>query len=759
MIRMIKSELAKIWRGKTFWIIIVIGISINLGYMQFGQKMGTMFNQYEQEEIDDDIISPSAYKKFDIELTGKKEKAEFIENYYKDVMGLAMIEEVQNYQASDSELSNKMAEQIMKENADEYAKYLTKWKEKDYKLYTDNILDEEKFAKEIYEKYYQTKDYGGYLEKILEQEEEKLGISIFSNSENKDNFSEKVIRKTAQKYKKLYGIETDFYSYKWVEVLTSNDVPDILILLILFIISMHLIFEEKKKNLFSIIRATPRGRESCMISKMVAVFISTFGVALIMYGITVIYICVNYGMSGLNGTIQSVSQFISCPYHLRIWEFFLIFFFIKCIVYFVIALLILFVSLLSANYMVPFSVGIVFVLINILMYFNFSTVGKYNIIHFLNMWSNIKFENILGDYVLLNVKDSPVSVINLILAILFFLACVLVLGNIILFKQFKKVPQYSIKLKMKKVNWNFIAKTKRIYNRLFAYEAYKIYIISGCILVIAIFAFVMIISGKNTNCYLTPNQMSYKLQMQELEGELTDEKREIVLEKKKYYDDILKQLGQLEKQYEQGKLGEEQYENIKLSLEGKLSLYSAFQRVYERYEYVNSHPNAKLVYEDGYKKLIGKMDNWYMNWLFLMLIVLIIIQSTVFTLDKERGMEKLIRATIKGRKNVTLSKMTIGITNTIIVYLCFVLRNLYISNKFYGTNMWSASLCNIKGFENVPALIPIGGAVVLIGIAVLALLILFSIGIMFLAKKVGNAIGAIVIEAIVVVVIYLMINI
>lgn len=317
MIRMIKSELAKIWRGKTFWIIIVIGISINLGYMQFGQKMGTMFNQYEQEEIDDDIISPSAYKKFDVELTGKKEKAEFIENYYKDVMGLAMIEEVQNYQASDSELSNKMAEQIMKENADEYAKYLTKWKEKDYKLYTDNILDEEKFAKEIYEKYYQTKDYGGYLEKILEQEEEKLGISIFSNSENKDNFSEKVIRKTAQKYKKLYGIETDFYSYKWVEVLTSNDVPDILILLILFIISMHLIFEEKKKNLFSIIRATPRGRESCMISKMVAVFISTFGVALIMYGITVIYICVNYGMSGLNGTIQSVSQFISCPYHLR----------------------------------------------------------------------------------------------------------------------------------------------------------------------------------------------------------------------------------------------------------------------------------------------------------------------------------------------------------------------------------------------------------------------------------------------------------
>lgn len=757
MTRMIKSELAKIWRGKTFWIIIVIGISINLGYMQFGQKMGNMYSQGEQEELSDDsLISPSAYKKFDVELAEKIEKADFIENYYKDVMGLSMIEEIQNYQASNNEFSNKMAEQIIKENADEYGKYLTKWKDKNYKLYTNNILEEQEFAKEIYEKYSQTKDYGGYLDEILEEEEEKLGISIFSNSEDKDSFSEKVIRKTAQKYKKLYGIETDFYSYKWVEALTSNDMPDILILLILFIISMYLIFEEKKKNLFSIIRATPKGRETCMITKIVAVFISTFGVALLMYGITVIYVGVNYGMSGLNATIQSVPQFISCPYHLRIWEFFLISFLIKCIVYFVIELLILFVSLISANYMIPFSVGTIFVLINIVMYFYFSTVGKYNIIHFLNIWSNIKFENILGDYVLLNVKDSPVSAISLTLTILFLLVFVFVLGNIILFKRLKKVPQYSVK---RKINWNFVPKRKRIYNRLFEYEAYKIYFISGCALVIVIFASVMMISGRNTKCYLTPNQMSYKLQMQDLEGELTDKKRESILEKKKYYDDIFKQLEQLEKQYEQGKLGEEQYEDVKLSLEGKLSLYSAFQRVYERYEYVNSHPNAKFVYEDGYKKLIGKMDNWYMNWIFLMVLVLIIIQSTVFTLDKERGMEKLICATTKGRKNVTLSKMTIGVVNTIIVFLCFVLRNLYISNKFYGTDMWSASLCNIKGFESVSSLIPIGGAVILIGIVVLALLVLFSIGIMFFAKKVGNTIGAIVIEAIVLVVMYLMINI
>ena len=100
MTRMIKSELAKIWRGKTFWIIIVIGISINLGYMQFGQKMGNMYSQGEQEELSDDsLISPSAYKKFDVELAEKIEKADFIENYYKDVMGLSMIEEIQNYQA------------------------------------------------------------------------------------------------------------------------------------------------------------------------------------------------------------------------------------------------------------------------------------------------------------------------------------------------------------------------------------------------------------------------------------------------------------------------------------------------------------------------------------------------------------------------------------------------------------------------------------------------------------------------------------
>lgn len=754
MIRIIKGEFRKIWQCRAFWIVIVIAIVINVGYIQIGTQISS-----EITEEQSDVPSPGAYKKFDKVLAKEKNKNQFIEDYYRDIQGLLLVEQIQNYLASESEMSVRMAEGMLKENQEDYALYLSKWRENNYPIYTDNLETEKIFAEEIYKKYTDTKDYSDYLEDVFEQEEEKLDISIFANHHT-DSFSENVIRKTSEKYQTMKGTETNFYTYQWLEKGMEDEITDILIVLSVFIIAMVLVFEDKRKNLFAIIRATPRGRGICIFSKIVTLAVSTFGVTVVMYFALFGFLSINYGIAGINEEVQSVSLFLSCPYHLKVWQFLLITVVLKSVTFFVIALWMLLISLLASHYVVPFTSGMAVVLINGLMYYSFTSVGKYNILHYLNLWSFVKIENLLGNYVLLKIMGTPVSAMFLAFLLEILLLWVLVFANVTTFIKMKKMPEFSNKIRF---YWGRKGEKKKICvlvkwirdregsisKNLVCYEAKKIYRISGCALVMILFVGGMIISGATTKCYLSPNQESYRQQMKELEGQLTEEKEKMVLEKKEYYDDIFKQLEHLEEKLEQGKIEEELYESMKLSLESKLALYPAFVRVYERYQYVKKNEDAQFVYEDGYKKMIGRMDGWYIDFIFVMVMVLIIIQSTVFTLDKDRNMEKLIRATPKGRKESVACKMGIGIFNGVILYLSLVFRNVYIADKFYGTDLWGTSLSNIKGYENIPNFVPISLGGLLFIFVGLMFVTLVSATIMFVSAKIGNAIGAIVMEEII----------
>lgn len=752
MIRIIKGEFRKIWQCRAFWIVIAIAIVINVGYLQIGAQISSKISEEQSDKP-----SPGAYKKFDQKLAKVKDKHQFIEDYYRDIQGLLLVEQIQNYLASESEMSVRMAEGFIKENQEEYAAYLSKWRKNDYLIYTDNLETEGAFAEEIYKKYTDTKDYSDYLEDIFEQEEEKLGISIFANHHT-DSFSEDVIRKTSKKYQTMKGTETTFYTYQWLEKGMEDEITDILIVLSVFIIAMFLVFEDKRKNLFVIIRATPRGRGICIFSKIVTLAVSTFGVTVVIYLALFGYLGINYGVAGINEEVQSVSLFLSCPYPLKVWQFLLIGVVLKSITFFVIALLVLLISLLASHYIVPFASGMAVVFINGLMYYSVTSVGKYNILHYLNLWSFVKIENLLGNYALLKIMGNPVSAMFLAVLLEIMLLSVLVFLNVMTFVKMKKMPEFAKKIrfysskkcKKSSVSTKWIGRRgNNIFKNMAWYEAKKIYRISGCALIMILFVGGMIISGTTTKCYLSPNQESYRQQMKALQGKLTDKKEKIVLEKKGYYDDIFKQLEELEEKLEQGKIEEEQYESMKLSLESKLALYPAFVRVYERYQYVKKNEDARFVYEEGYKKMVGRMDYLYADFIFVMVMVLIIIQSTVFTLDKDRNMEKLIRATPKGRKESILCKMGIGIFNGVILYLSLILRNIYIAGKFYGTELWGTSLSNIKGYENIPDFVPILLGVLLFIFVGLMLVTLVSVVIMFVSAKIGNAIGAIVMEEII----------
>lgn len=750
---MIAGELQKIWKRKAFLIILFVMIAANI-IMLFYSNL--------QTEIPD-----NAYKKFDSALKKmpEKDRENYINEYAEKIEGLVFIENINLFAAHNPENGNEIAESMRNQNPELYDKYYNDWESKNYALYTDDIFVESSFIQDIKNRTV-AMPYDKYLEKIAAREQDTLGISIFAGSENnetKENvFSKKVIHQTAKKYSSMSGIETEIYTYKWVDNLTVDGLTEILLVLITFILVYQMIYEEKKKKLFGIIRAMPRGRTDCAVSKIIALLINTGLVTFFMYGVIFAYSAITVGIYGINSPIQSVAEFIACPYKLNVWQFLMLSFAIKWIVLFSFGLVFLFISIFVAHYCFTFAAGIGLFGVGAMEYYLVSGASKWNIFHYLNVWQFLKSEHVVGNYVLLNIFQIPSSVCMLMVTLTAVITLILVFVCVVTFSVSKNLlNERAVSLKgieTVKSKISRIGLKQRIYKRVWGYESYKIFVMNLGILIIVLFGVGMIVSGKNVKCYLTPNEMSYKQWMQNLNGKLTEEKEEQIQNQKNYYDEILKQLENLEQIFASGEISEQDYDNRKLSLESQLAFYPAFQRVYERYEYVKQDSDRQFVYEEGYNKLMGKKDHLYLGMFMIMNLVLILFLTTTFTTDKEKGMYNIIRTAPKGRGSVVKSKIAISFLGVCCMYFCFLIRNIYIAQTNYGMESLFVSASNLKGFGNVPEGISI--LLFLVGFALLQIIciLIISLLMMFVSGRIGNTVHAIVWEIIALIVVVVILN-
>lgn len=751
---MIVSELQKLWKRKAFLIMMFVIVSANIALLLYDNLQTDIPNQ--------------AYKKFDSDLQkmSEKEKEEYINEYAAKIEGLIFIENINLFVANNSKDGKKIAEGMKSQNPGLYDQYYNDWKEKNYTLYTKDLFEESDLMQDVRERTGQSLKYDEYLEDIAAKEEDTLGISIFANSgkdETKENvFSKKVIHQTAEKYKRMNGIQTEVYTYKWVDYFTSEEITEILLVLITFILVYQMIYEEKKRRLFGVIRAMTRGRTDCIISKVIALFINTGIVTFLMYGVIFVYSAVTVGIYGLENSVQSVADFISCPYRLSVWQFMLLVIMVKWLVLFVFGLVLLLISILVSHYAITFAAGIGILGVGAMEYYFISGASKWNVFHYLNIWQFLKAEQVIGNYVLLNIFEKPKSVCMLMIVLLAIMIVVFAILCVTVFAVSKNLlNEKSISLpgaKLLKNKISGIGFKQRIYKRIWGYEGYKILVMNLGILIIVLFGVGMAVSGKNTKCYLTPNEAHYRQWMQDLNGKLTEGKEEKLQNQKNFYDEILHQLEELERSFNNDEISENEYDNRRLPLESQLAFYPAFRRVYERYEYVKKDSDRQFVYEEGYNKLMGKKDHLYLGMFMLINLILILFLTTTFTADKEKGMYHIIRTTPKGRSSVVRSKVTISFIGVGVIYLCFFVRNVYIAKNNYGMESLLVSASNLKGFESVP-----GGVSILlmfIGFALLQMICMLVISslVMLVSNKIGNTVHAMVWEIIALVIVVVVVN-
>lgn len=335
--RVIKYEFLKIFTSRLFLYTLIAFILADIVLLI-----------YIGSTIKNDEVPYSAYKMLNKEIKdlSEIEKQELINKEYERNNAFSIISNILNNKNSDNTYIREFAESLKNENKELYDKYINQYETRNYK-YTGDESKELAFFKEIKREYDECKNYKQIINGILEKAENLETISIFQ--ESKDDFSNNNIKDTAKNYEKMLDTKLRFFPAKGIDNFTKMGITDILIVLLIFVISSIIIYEEREKNLFLIIKSTKNGRCKTIFSKIFVMFIVILTISLTLYTINFVYYYITIGYGNLNANLQSINTFIYSTLQISIGEYIALFLITKIITFFIISLIILLVSNLVKN--------------------------------------------------------------------------------------------------------------------------------------------------------------------------------------------------------------------------------------------------------------------------------------------------------------------------------------------------------------------------------------------------------------------------
>lgn len=735
---MVISELRKLWKKKSFLMLLIFLLACNVGLLVL-QDRG-------------ENIPVTAWHSFDkaLRALSEQEKKDYIQGYYERVKGLCLVEQVQNMQAAKSEQVTRLIKQILSENKGVYQKYYDEWKKGDYLTYCKTLDEEEIFAEEIYQRFQKFQKYDEYLDEIEQRAEMQSEISIFagegdsSNREGKPSFAVASAKKTVEQYEKFKDRELSFYSYEWVTRIQHTGMTEIVLLLLLFVVVWQMFYEEKKKGLFLVMRTMPGGRLKLCIAKMIALIFNTILVSFLLYGGVAVYYTLLLGKPDFGASIQSVAACQSCPYLVTLGQYVLLFAGVRILAVLAFAMLLFLVEVLARHILWMFLTGIGAVVSGALLYYLVSPAAKGNIIHYSNFYSWFLARELLVDYRHINIMGNPIDTMRIVLVeMAVFIGIMAVLAAFVFCRKrnyiLYKLPTPAF---LKKVG------KQKVHTKLWRYELTKVLVIYRGGAIIFIFLLLMGVQMVTFHAYQTPNELRYRWQMQEYKGNLTREKQIKLLRQKKEYEDIQKAIRETKIQKIKGEISEQEAENQQMMYESRLAFLPAFQRLYQRYNYILKHPEAQFVYEEGYHRLFGGKDYGHYTLFLLLNVVMIVMLAPVLTADADRGMNLLLYSTKRGREEREDTCFYISGALVTTLYLFLLINIFYQSISGYGLPRCFAPITSLAGFEQFPSWLPI--IVVVIGYILIQwfFLMVLTAFLLWFSKKIGNTLHAVIWEMI-----------
>lgn len=549
--------------------------------------------------------------------------------------------------------------------------------------------------------------YDQFLDEVQTNAENSLSVSIFS--QGLSEFSQRNIKKTAEDFETMRGIQIAPDVDDGILMVFNSAVSDLCVLLLLIAVGFALIVDEKEKKLFHLIRSTRGGTVCTIVAKLGALLACCVIINTVITGSTALYAYFTYGFGDVSRSIQSIPELIRCFLHLDVLGFSLVLFLVRTAGIFIVGVLILLCCLLARRAITALLAVTVIGAGSVAL----TLIPETSALHFfkyINLYSLLNPYPVLKSYVNLNLFGQPVNVIAVFAVFVLFSAALIVAAAICCYVKIRPLENSD-----KKTRKMFTSSRARHTVRHFEWK--KLFFLNKAMAILLLFAAFQIYSVYSQTNFQSSGDYYYQHYMQMLSGPLTEEKEEGLLAEKAEIDKAEKQMNLLNEQRWKGEITTQEFIQRQEQYADTAEKAEDFQRVYDRYLYVKNTPGAEFLCDSGYERLFGITDAGFsMGNTVLLLCSLSLCLCGIYSVDYKTEMYKVICATRYGMGRTRRAKASVSACAAALTFLLAYVPELIYIGRFYGFAGLDCALVSI------PALSWLGGVPVWCGIGLLYLM-------------------------------------
>ncbi|WP_455684108.1 hypothetical protein [Thomasclavelia sp.] len=641
------QEFHKILRNKSCIFALIIALLINIGLLA-ATNPGEYYNAADYQKVCHKISTLSDDK-----------KGTFIEEYYQA---------------------------LIYNTIDEYK-------------YTHSFSGELELFNDLNKQWKKITSYPDFLASI-KQSSQDLQVAIFKNQ---SDFQKRNANKTVNDYQALDNVKLTFTNNNaFISIIDSAPTDLIALVFIFFIISSLLIYE-KEHHLFFLLKSTKEGRTGLITAKTSVILLMSLMTVLLFWGSNIFVSYIKNGSLPLSVSIQSITNFTTSTLAISTGQYLLLFLLSKICIYSLIAMIFLFIALMSKKTIELYFLTILLFGISFALHLIIPDNSIFSLLKYINIIPYLLVNPIYQSYLNLNIFGYPINIITIFWVIISIILPFFIFLNIYVFSKDKTTDTLT--------SWHLKRKNNfRINVSVFSHECYKLLIIQKGLIIIAIFSIAISWFTMSVNHDISEDEYYYKNYMSALNGPYDAKKQQIIEKETKRFEELHQKSNQASIDLQSGKISQNEKEAIDNYVATQLLSERAFERVLERVNYVLDHPDYPIIYETGYLELFGKgFDSYKTDFILMLILVLtIIVLFTPFIASEySSGMIKLINGQKNGSKELFKQKWKLCIMiSTLCILITYIPQLFYIIQQ-YGLSNITASNHAIPELANTCLHIPL----------------------------------------------------
>lgn len=676
------AELRKLWGGKFLVLTTAVLAIANLLFLW----MGTQISSAKPPA--------SAYRAVGQELSGMTmaQKHDF---FLQNAEKAESLWRLDAYYRQLPDTPAELSELYRTEHAQMFERYAEEYLQKNYTLYTQNLEQEYQLFKVLKSEYDTVSGYADFLNDVQTKAQQLSGFSIFQSSQ--DNYTQQSIRRTAQVYVGLTDTAIDYYPQKGLYTAVSYPFTDILILVAILFLSLVLVRQEKDSAMLGFIRSTAAGRLKTAAAKLFAFFASLLAILIVLYGVNLLYCNQLFGIGPLERSIQSVPALMRSTLQISVGQYLLLFLLSKWAGAAILGLWVLLVSLTARHLVTGWSCALLLVLGMYGIRAAIPATSSLNVLKYANLASLLQTNELLGTYRNLYWFGTPVALTG----VEFTAACLFGIGFTAAFcivfarAQLLPTPKSSV----------FLFRRRTHPTTVWAEEARKLFLINKAGIVLLTLLVLGVYQGSQSSVYESAQDIYYSYYMKHISGPYTRESRDWLVQQGQEFAPLLQAMQHPDEQTAQ----EHQI------LQGQFQKYEVYQTIIGQKinGYLQSHPDAWLVYEKGYQRLFGLSGNQNLYDTILAGLACALCFAGLCSMERAGGMDTVLCSTPYGRKHTVTAKLLHSCIAAAGIAAFTCLPHLIASIRNYGLPALLAPAMSIPDWEAVSPFVSLAGMVLL----------------------------------------------